>query len=205
VSAEQHVECLGCSSPTKCARDGCHIKKQQAPPSSTQSVGAQRYRPYFWDTLKQTGQEATMRANSEGAWVAWCDYEELRSRFERACERISQLEASSHETPADVRLAEAMSVLRHIAGAPDTYSANSMKLAAHQTLERWAFLDRRSAEKTSAWPCGAMINDFGEKVCSLPEGHPGKHAWVSPDTRRAPPDVVPQRVYDQADELNNPP
>jgi hypothetical protein len=50
-SAEQHVECLGCSSPTKCARDGCHIKKQQAPPSSNQRLYIEQLRTALRDLI----------------------------------------------------------------------------------------------------------------------------------------------------------
>ena len=33
-----------------------------------------RYRPYYFDPRNQTGHEATMRANSDGAYVQWTDY-----------------------------------------------------------------------------------------------------------------------------------
>jgi len=42
-----------------------------------------RYRPYYFDPRNLTGHEATMRANSEGAYVEWTDYVTLLNECSR--------------------------------------------------------------------------------------------------------------------------
>ena len=47
-----------------------------------------RFRPYYFDQTKVKGFDATMRANSEGGYVRWEDYERLRAAAFTACSEM---------------------------------------------------------------------------------------------------------------------
>lgn len=64
-------------------------------PTENLSVGAPRFGNWCRNTHGHL-----LTEHPQGDWVRWSDYEALRQRFERACQRVTQLESSADETPA---------------------------------------------------------------------------------------------------------